>query len=520
MTSDVLVIGAGPVGMTLALLLAGHGVRVTLVEANDAPDQRSRAVALDDECLRVWQACGIEREIADCWAAASPGSVMCRYVDARGRLIFELTAPESDLGYQSGVVVHQPAINRVLWDRVSREPGITLLAGYRMRSIGQTSSDVVAELNGPSGLLQTVRARWCVACDGTNSPVRQALGIVMPRRPESCPWLIADLEDPDPTPHATVVCEPHRTAVTVPVPMGRRRIEAVLPSGDPCDWIHDDAKVRSYLTRAWPDAAHAEILQRDIVRFVTGTAERWRSGRVFLAGDAAHVMPPFSGQGTASGLRDAANIAFKLAGECRGWLHEDVLDSYEAERRPHQEWLARLTGRLGRLMAPSCRTEAAAVRWSMRVLGVLPAATGPLSLRGPSLRPRYRVGFVEPGGAAGGYLPQPTVRSITGRTVRLDALLGDRMTWVVAAGGHGTAPGASVVREGDTVLVEGRDFDDPARLIQRTLGRGGTALVRPDRIIHAHFRGRHGRPLDERSAAWRSNPFSEPPLACSQPPRG
>jgi 3-(3-hydroxy-phenyl)propionate hydroxylase len=492
--------------MTLALLLAGHGVRVALVEANDAPDQRSRAVALDDECLRVWQACGLELDIAGFWAAAMPGSVMCRYQDAQGRLITELIAPESDLGFQPGVVVHQPAINRVLWNRVSREPGITLLAGHRVHAIGQTSSDVVAELDGPRGRRETVRAPWCVACDGTSSRVRHALGIDMPTRPEKNPWLIADLADPEPTPHATIVCEPHRTAVTVPVPTGRRRVEVVLPPGDPCDWIDDDTKVRGYLTRAWPDAAHAAILQRGIARFATGTAERWRSGRVFLAGDAAHVLPPFSGQGTASGLRDAANIAFKLAGVCRGWLHEDVLDSYEAERRPHQEWLARLTLRLGRLMAPSCRAEACAVRWSMRAFGALPAATGSLSLRGPSLRPRYRVGFIEPGGAAGRYLPQPTVRSITGRPVRLDALLGDRMTWVVAAGGEDAAPSASVVREGDTVLVEGRDFDDPAGLIQRTLGRGGTALVRPDRIIQAHFRGRVGRPLNERSVAWRSSP--------------
>jgi 3-(3-hydroxy-phenyl)propionate hydroxylase len=518
MKSDVVVIGAGPVGMTLALLLARHGVRVVISEANDGPDQRSRAVTLDDESLRIWQSCGVEQAITGAWAAAEPGSVMCRYQDGRGRLIMELLAPEGDLGYQTGVVVHQPTINRILWDRVRREPGIILLKGHRVSSVDQTPAGVVTVLEDLSGQRATVSASWCVACDGANSRVRHAIGISMPTRPQKNPWLIADLEDPDPTPHAIIVCEPRRTAVTVPIPTGKRRIEVMLPPDDPCEWPDDEISLRGHLVRAWPGAAKASILQSDIVRFATGTAERWRSGRCFLAGDAAHVMPPFAGQGMASGLRDAANLSFKLGGVCRGWLHECVLDSYEAERRPHQEWLMRLTLRLGRLMSPSCPAEASAVRLSMRALRAVPMTRASLNLRGPSLRPYYRSGFVEPGGAAGRYLPQPTVRSVNGREVRLDVLLGDRMTWVVAAGGRDPSSlRTGVVQEGDTVLVEGRDFEDPVGIIRRTLGRGGTALVRPDRIIHTHFRGRTRRSIDERSAGWRPNPFAGSQLACSQP---
>jgi 3-(3-hydroxy-phenyl)propionate hydroxylase len=493
-----IVVGAGPVGLTVALLLARQGLRVAVVERQRQVHRGVRTVALDDECLRIWQSCGVEREIAGHWDGGAAGAVMCRYLTPGGRTFLRLRQCESELGYPQAVVVHEGAIVEALCSAAAQTPGIELRFGVEVAGLRQDASGVELELRAADGAASRERASWVVACDGAGSVVRRLLGVGMRGETLARPWLIANIDEEAPVYSASIRCDPRRPSVMVSIPHGVRRIECMLRPGEEERIERSADAVREVLAEVWPNAIRRPGIEAAVVRFEARVAERWRVGRVFLAGDAAHLTPPFAAQGLAAGLRDAANIAFKLAGASQGWLDPSVLDTYEDERRPHQERLIRLALRLGRLMAPRSNAEALVTQGLVRAATLLPFSDRLLHMRGEAIKPRYRCGFVGGGPLAGRYLPQPFVEQGEGRIRRLDELLGPRMSWIVT--GSGASSGAlppSIDPGDDAVLVENRDFRDPARTLQAALGRSTAVLVRPDRIIHSHFPsfGESWRPL-------------------------
>jgi 3-(3-hydroxy-phenyl)propionate hydroxylase len=492
----VLVIGGGPVGLTTALLLVRHGMRVMLVEREKHPRRPVRTVALDDESLRVWQTCGIADRIVSDWDGGPDGEVMCRYLTPGGRTFLGLRQAEGDFGYPQAVAVHEGRIAEALSAAVERHAGIEVRRGETVVALSQDEDLVEVGLRCSDGHLRHERASWAIACDGAESAVRGLLGVAMPGETLEAPWLVANVVERAPVLHATIRCDPRRPSVMVSVPHGVRRIECMLTEPEADVIRNDDHAARTMLASVWPEAAQAHIMERAVLRFEARIAERWRVGRVFLAGDAAHVSPPFAGQGLAAGLRDAANIAFKLAGATQGWLPIDVLDTYERERRPHQERLIRLAMRLGRLMTPRTMASAIAVQGIVRAATAFPFVDRMLHLRGRAIRPRYREGFVGDGRLAGTYLPQPHVRTADSEPRRLDDLLGERMTWIAVGRGaeRGALQGVAVA-PGDTVLIENRDFKDPERVLQRTFGRRSVLFVRPDRVVHTH--------LQPSRASWR-----------------
>lgn len=500
MRSRVLVIGAGPVGLTTALLLARHGLRVTIVERRAAPDRGVRAVALDDESLRIWQACGLEQRLRTDWDGGPPGALMCRYLSPAGRMFLGLRQDEGAFGYPHAVAVHEGRIAATLDAAARRCPDIVSMTGCAVHGLSQDAEGVSVEFRAGDGPRRVERADWMVACDGGDSTVRRLLGVDMPGMTLPAPWLVANIAEPEPVLHATIRCDPRRPSVMMSVPHGVRRVECMLASGEAERVRRDPDAARALLAEVWPEAARLPVLESAVLHFEARIAARWRTGRVFLAGDAAHRTPPFAGQGLAAGLRDAANLSFKIAGVAQGWLDAPVLDSYETERRPHQVRLIRLALRLGRLMAPRSMPVAIAVQGAVRMAGALPFARRLLHMRGRAIQPRYADGFIGAGRAAGSYLPQPSVIAGDGTLRRLDDLLGSRMTLVaMGAGRDSGALGGLAVAPGDTVLVENRDFTDPGGVLQRAFGRRSVVLVRPDRVVHTHFESSRARVRGSRS---------------------
>lgn len=520
MRHDALVIGGGPVGLTTALLLARQGLRVAVVEKGTGGVGSLGAVAVDDECLRIWQSCGLESSLEPDWEAGETGAVMCEYVDRRGKPFLRLRQRTTDFGYPQAVVIDLPRILAKLRRRAEQKPSIDLFTGCTMTALTQCDTHVTirCERAGKSELV--LQGAWAVACDGRASPTRAVLGVAIQGQTLPNPWLVADLEDQTPQCCARFICERNATAVTVPLPNGHRRVERMLPAGTEITSLLDDEDtVRGLLSDAWGDARGSRILSCTVMRFSAGLADRWRVGRVFLAGDAAHQTPPFAGQGLSSGLRDASNLAFKLAGVQTGWLSEEVLSTYEVERRDHQRRMIALALRLGSVMSPASAWRAAAIPVLVRACMAVPRVRTNFELRGQGTRPVLEEGFFVRGGCSGRMCPQPWVNAGTMRRIRFDGLLGPRMTWL-AVGDHDrpTRVDGSLLAPGDTILTENHDFSDPDRMLQRTLGRGSIALIRPDRVIHTHHASARASAQQPRSSTCLTVPIHQPQLAHSATP--
>lgn len=514
MKRDAVVIGAGPVGLTAALLLERQGLRVALIEQRSTREPMLGAVALDDESLRIWQACGLSEEIEDDWASGQQGQVVCEYLDARGRPFIQIRRTDSDLGYPHAVCVDLTSIVAKLRQRVEKQTSVELYSGCTMRAITQHDSSVHIQCEHENGSAFELDADWCIACDGRTSKTRELLGIEMLGADLPEPWLVADFEDPTPSGWARFRCLPGRACVTVPLPHGHRRIERMLEPDAACEQIlNDESQARSLLSPAWEHALQAPIRSMAVMRFHAGVAQRWRDGRVLLAGDAAHQTPPFAGQGLATGLRDVSNLCFKIAGVQRGWLREEVIETYENERRPHQQQMIDLALRLGRVMSPCSRGSAAITHTLIRMLTHIPPIHRALMLRGTQTRPILHSGFMMPGGLAGQSIPQPWVIINGSEHIRFDELLGPRMTWILT-GIDRDAPhqSRSFLSSDDTLLVENRDFTDPERIFQRRYGKQSLVLVRPDRIVHTHTAASKVAQLPKRTSSWfnASTPYANP----------
>ncbi len=333
MQFDVAIVGLGPTGATLANLCGAAGLRAVVYERDPAPYSQPRACHLDAEIARVFQALGFERELHDLLTV----SAGMEYVDANGGRLFTFEGFEREplLGWHEDYVFVQPQVEAMLRRGLDRFPNVEVHLGVEAPPLDALLAD----------------SRYVVACDGATSPTREALGIRMLDLQYHEPWLVVDvtLHDVAEPPLPGIiqqVCDPDRLATFVPSHAEYRRWEFLLHGDEhPDPWE---------LLAAWGvTPANAALVRAARYRFHALVAERWRGGpdgRVFLAGDAAHMMPPFMGQGMCSGIRDAVNLAWKFAEE-RDTGGDDLLDTYEPERRPHAEAVVRMSIEAGRTLA-------------------------------------------------------------------------------------------------------------------------------------------------------------------------
>lgn len=499
---DVAVVGAGPVGMTAALLLESRGLRVVVLEAQTTPVAEPKAISLDDESLRVYQAAGVSDRILE---IITPGTGT-KYFGSDGKPLFQARGPAPyRLGYPFKNPFAQPDLERLLRDVLDERPGAEVRYGARLTSIRADDDAAVLEV-ASSGGTRRVRARFAIGADGGRSTVRAQLGIGMTGRSYSDNWLVVDtLGDDHDERYGLHFGTPDRPVVIIPGMDGRCRYEFRLFPGEGEPGVPPSFELMRRLL-AQHRSLEADQVQRAVVyRFNAVNADTWRAGSVFLMGDAAHMMPPFAGQGLNSGIRDAANLCWKLAGVWRGDLRADVLDTYETERRPHVQATIALSERLGRVvMTTSPRLAAARDRI---IRNALDSPEGRAYLEGMRYRPEARLtgGLVFPGDRpdlAGIPLAQPRVYDTRSRSVvLLDAALGngwallgvdvDPAAWDEAAPVLAlTSARALAVAAGDRIP---RPLDDVSTLVDVDDGlnrevapfAGRFLLLRPDRVIAA-----------------------------------
>ncbi|MFD9325100.1 bifunctional 3-(3-hydroxy-phenyl)propionate/3-hydroxycinnamic acid hydroxylase [Streptomyces sp. NPDC060065] len=474
----VVIIGAGPVGVTAALLLARHGVRSVILERHQDIYPLPRALVVDDEVRRILQAAGVGEAFA---AIARPGKGL-RLLDARHRVMAEFRRLEQGLhGYPQTSMFEQPALERLLRDALAGRPECELRSGVEVTGIGPDTEGPVRVTYRAHDGEHHLWADAVLGCDGANSLTREAISAVWEDLRFDERWTVIDVRttaDVRCWEGVDQVCDPDRPATFMRVGEDRYRWEFRLK---------DEHEPVGKLVAPWLPPSYDgdfEIIRERVYTFRARIADRWRSGRVFLLGDAAHLMPPFIGQGLCSGLRDAYNLSWKLARTLQQGADERLLDTYESERKPHARHVIRLAVAMGWAMTGG-QDGAAALRRRLlavacRIPGLTEAAGRDLS---PALTPGLLVGRRTRRGSrlVGSPCPQPWIDA-DGRRARLDEALGDTFTILTAAE---PSPSLKALAHGLGVravpVAELRDDGTLAAWLRR--GRADAVLLRPDRVV-------------------------------------
>lgn len=421
----VLIAGAGPTGLTLANLLGQSGIRTLLVERNPGTVDIPRAIVIDDEGARTMQAFGAAPFVGRTLEAQG-----ARYYDDRGACFAEVGAGARSYGFAKRHLMHQPELEAALVENLRRFPSVEMCWGTEVLAVAADARGASVDLRTADGGRRSVRAQWLLACDGGRSFVRQALGIGMSGSTYAQDWIVVDtVNDPDADPFSKFFCSAERPKVSVPAPRGGRRYEFMLLPGERRDAMLDDA-VLSRLVGAHRPWRPQDVVRRTVYTFHARIAERFRQGRVLLLGDAAHLTPPFAGQGMNAGLRDAHNVAWKVAAVLGGIADESILDTYEEERRGPAWAMIQLAVAMGEIVMPQGREQVAFRDMLLKALEPFPAVRDYLIQMRFKPKPRYAGGlFVDldrqpyEASLVGEMLPQPAVEA-DGRRVLLDDLIG------------------------------------------------------------------------------------------------
>jgi 3-(3-hydroxy-phenyl)propionate hydroxylase len=476
--ADVAVVGFGPVGATLTGLLARRGLSVAVFDREEGIYALPRAAHIDHTGLRTIQELGC-LDVLLPTMLPNPGTDL---VTAKRTLLARIPSDQATLsGLPASVYFYQPTFDRTLRQAVGARPEVSV----------HLATEVVALEQGPDGVLVRTRSLggsaagpdgafevgWVVGCDGASSFVRESQGITRESLHFEEQWLIYDLEllrgDLGLPDCAVQVCDPRRPHTEFPIPGNRFRFEFMaMPGDDPARML--TTETFASLVGGVMDPAGARVERTATYTFQGLVADTWRLGRVFIAGDAAHLMPPFLGQGMCSGIRDAANLAWKLARVVQGSAPEALLDTYGPERRPHVKRVIESAVALGRIICTTDPDEAA--ERDRRLLGDDAALEA---------RFRFVLPHLEPGplvlGGGGRLAPQSAGADGTA----LDDVVGNRFL-VLAVDRSALGPEAQWWEDNvGAWVVTPEDLPDADGRLGAWLARRGAsvAVIRPDRYV-------------------------------------
>lgn len=480
---DVAIVGFGPAGAVAAAMLGDAGFKVwvgdRLAEVYNLP----RAIALDHEIMRIFQQIGIVDDVMPHTEPFTPSE----YYGVDRQLIKRLTMIDLPypLGYTPSIVFTQPPVEKAIRRKVASLSNVTVELGIEVTSVEQDAEAATLAVSRPQGDSGVVRARYLLGCDGARSLVRDEVAIVLEDLGFHEPWLVVDVRVNEQglakLPKTSVqYCDPERPCTFVIGPGNHRRWEISLKDGE--DPLKAATPERTWeLLSPWLTPEDGELWRQASYQFHALVADRWRVGRVFIAGDAAHQQPPFLGQGMCQGLRDVANIAWKLSavlkGEVPGEAEQALLDSYGEERKQH---VSDLIGRIKAIGSVICERDPLKAR--QRDAKLL-AETGGVVRDSPrqDVLPRLVGGLLSQAShtAVGTIFPQPWMRQGDTR-LRFDELVGEG--WLLVVDSAMTPPRlpaltVHVIGANDTVEEE----DVLAQWMARHACRA--VLVRPDRYV-------------------------------------
>lgn len=494
---DVAVVGYGPVGVSAANFLGGYGISSVVFERDKDIYPRARAVTVNDWTMRIFQSLGLD----DACKADMEVSGALSWKTYAGKTVFRLHPGDSGIGHAGSHMIYQPTMEATLRRGVERYAGtVDVRFGETVAGVEQDVDGVVVTTDAGD----TVRARYVLACDGGSSRMRSAIGAELLGTTLEVTWIVIDAEVLRWWPGCndlTFWSDPDRPVVDIPLALGHHRWELPLRGGERKEDFTSDEAIWNLLTPLGVTPEHVRLTQHAFYSHHVRHADRWRVGRVFLLGDAAHMMPPWAGQGMQSGIRDAQNLTWKLREVLAGRLGDEVLDTYQPERAPHVAAVTDMSQKMGMLIASRDPRFVRLRNAVGPILMRLPVVTRRLM---PTTQPSVETGWLSgrpaKGSAVGRMLPQPPVWNCAGRPAVLDSALGDgfavlglngdprvRMTPVDVAGWEALGARFVTVRSRSTPAQSDTDLIDHTGALGAWMtGFGATVVaVRPDRFVAA-----------------------------------
>ncbi len=485
---DVAIVGFGPSGAVAAGLLGALGIRTYVCDKSHEVYDKPRAISMDHEIIRLLQQMGVAKKIKP-FVEPFTDSV---FYGVDGQIIKRMStvAPPYPLGHTPSVVFTQPPAERILREHALSFSSVTVALGQTLTQITQDADRATLTLKGDDGKTSTVLASYVIACDGASSTVRSQVGITLEDLDFDEPWLVVDVLVNDqglaklPTTSAQY-CKPERPTSFLICPGNHRRWEiSINPGEDPKQVATPEGTWK--LLAPWLTPADATLWRQASYRFHALVASEWRKGRVFVAGDAAHQQPPFLGQGMCQGLRDVANLCWKLQAVLQAGAPERLLDSYGHERKAHVIDLTTRIKAIGQIIGE--RDPARARARDAKLLADCGGVVRPTPRQ--DVQPALRAGLlaVQLHPARGTIFPQPWLM-VGGEKQRMDDVLGSGWRLVLAEQADAALRQQARVqmRPGLTVVQLGTPgFTETEGVLARWFEQQGcsAALVRPDHYVY------------------------------------
>ncbi|MFZ0834473.1 MAG: bifunctional 3-(3-hydroxy-phenyl)propionate/3-hydroxycinnamic acid hydroxylase [Mycobacterium sp.] len=419
----VVIVGAGPVGLALANILGLQNVRTLVVEERDTLIDYPRGVGLDDEALRTFQSIGLVEQILP---HTVPNQIL-RFFDGKRRLLAEMAPPDARFGWPKRNGFVQPLVDAELLRGLERFEHVEVRWGRRMETCEESADGVAVRLCDGSA----IKTQYVVGCDGGRSATRRLMGVSFDGTTSPTRWLVIDIaNDPLGHPNSEVGADPVRPYVSISIAHGIRRFEFMIHADESDEQAEDPAFVRRMLAQRVPHPDRVDVIRHRLYTHHSRIASSFRSGRLLVAGDAAHLMPVWQGQGYNSGIRDAGNLGWKLAAVVNGHAEDALLDTYDIERRKHAQAMIDLSTMVGRVISPTNRRVAALRDRVIHAASVVPSLKRYILEMRFKPMPRYQQGAVfhdEPPSDAsptGTLFIQPRVDTRDRQNVMLDDVIG------------------------------------------------------------------------------------------------
>ncbi|MFC6309865.1 bifunctional 3-(3-hydroxy-phenyl)propionate/3-hydroxycinnamic acid hydroxylase [Paraburkholderia dipogonis] len=425
--TSVAIVGAGPVGCTVANLLGVYGIEAMLIDRSEDILPYPRAVGMDDEALRVFQIAGVAEALLDDVIQ----NVSLRMFTAKGELFADIRPETREYGWYRRNIFMQQLAEATLREHLTNYPHVRMRLGSEVSALRQDEKGVTLTVTDRDGVQREIEAQYCVAADGGRSTLRDLVGVTLVGNTHPIKWLVVDVRNAElDAPYTALHCDPRRPNVCIHLPFGYRRWEFMVFPHEDAERLVDDASVKALIAPYVKNADDLEVVRARIYTHHSRVADRFVVGRTLFAGDAAHLSPPWIGQGLNLGLRDAGNIAWKLASVIKGQADPGILVSYETERRDHAKAMIDLADTFGRVLMPTNSVKAFVRDVFFKSIGSLSAVRNYVLQMKFKPMPRYDRGLIVEAAsdtthtAVGRMFIQPEVEAGYRKKVKFDDVLG------------------------------------------------------------------------------------------------